>query len=98
MSRVDKKLVSREIDRLFRIAFSTRDVQLKKSAVKQAILLSRSTRVKLPRKYSLFICRKCLSLLSSSDAARIRIRKNRNWLIVIKCLSCGTIKRIPLMC
>ncbi|MEM3906321.1 MAG: hypothetical protein QXZ17_05570 [Nitrososphaerota archaeon] len=98
MSKIDKKAISQEIQRLFSLALNTDDTRLKKSAVKQAIQLSRSTRVKISRRYSLFICRKCLSVLSSPDAARIRVRKNRNWMLVIKCLSCGAIKRVPLEC
>jgi RNase P subunit RPR2 len=96
MSRLDKKAVAKEIDRLFNLALSSDDEQLKRSAIRHAVMLSRSTRVRIPKKYSLFICRKCFSLLSSPKSARIRVRKNRNWLIVIRCLTCGAVKRIPL--
>jgi len=96
MSRPDRKAIAREIDRLLNLALRTEDDQLKRSAVKHAVMLSRSVRLKIPRKYSLFICRKCFSLLSTSKNARIRVRRNRNRLIVIKCLSCGASKRIPI--
>jgi RNase P subunit RPR2 len=96
MSRIDKKAVAKEIDRLFNLALSSEDELLKRSAIRHAVALSRSVRVKIPKKYSLFICRKCLSLLSSSKSARIRVRKNRNWQMVIRCLTCGSVKRIPL--
>ncbi len=96
MSKFNKKTVAKEIDRLLNLALSSEDEQLKRSATKHAVMLSRSVRLRIPRKYSLFICRKCFSLLSSSKSARIRVKKNRNWLMVIRCLTCGAVKRIPL--
>ncbi len=96
MSKLDKKAVAKEIDRLFNLALSSEDEQLKRSAIRHAVALSRSVRVRIPKKYSLLICRKCFSLLSSPKSARIRVRRNRNWLIVIRCLTCGAVKRIPL--
>jgi RNase P subunit RPR2 len=96
MPRIDKKAVAKEIDRLFKLALSSEDELLKRSAIRHAVALSRSVRVRMPKKYSLFICRKCLSLLSSPNSARIRVRKNRNWQIVVRCFTCGAVKRIPL--
>lgn len=96
MSKINKKIILREIDRLFNIALKTNDEYLKKSAIKHAIQLSRWTRVKFPRKYSLLLCGRCLSLLSSVDTARVRVRRDRNWQVIIRCIRCGEIKRVPL--
>lgn len=91
-----KERVLKEIRRLMQIALSTEDEVLMDSAVRHSLALAEKVNVRIPREYSIFICRKCRKVLRLSTGARIRTRGGRGRKIVIRCASCRRFKRIPI--
>lgn len=84
-----------EVLRLLELALSTNDEELRSEAMAHAVRLSRSFRVKIPRRLSLLICRKCMTPYRF-DASRVRVRRGRAGLtVLVKCGSCGAVRRIP---
>ncbi|MEM0481300.1 MAG: ribonuclease P [Nitrososphaerota archaeon] len=85
-----------EVLRLLEIALSTADEALRREAMAHAVELSRSFRVRIPRRLSLLICRKCMTPYRF-DVSRVRVRRGRAGLTVtVTCGSCGAVRRIPL--
>ncbi|MCX8161780.1 MAG: ribonuclease P [Candidatus Bathyarchaeota archaeon] len=59
--------------------------------------ISMKTRIRIPNIYKrYYICRKCKRLIVPGYTCRIRIRSKGNPRIIITCLRCGAIKRIPI--
>lgn len=90
------KTVLREVERLMRLAMSTDDEVLRRSAVRHAVALCRRTRTKMPKRYSRLICRRCLSLYKFSGGSRFRVKRGRTRGVVITCGNCRSINRIPI--
>jgi len=84
-----------EVLRLIELALTTDDDVLKREALAQAVEMSRSFRVRIPRRLSLMICRKCMTVYRF-DGSRVRVRRGRAGLmIVLTCGNCGSVRRIP---
>lgn len=89
-------MVRAEIIRLLELALSTSDEVLKREAVSHAFELSKGFRVRIPRKYSLLICRKCLTPYRFEGVSRVRVRRGRGGkAVVVSCGVCGSVRRIP---
>ena len=58
--------------------------------------LGKITGVKIPKIYKYFYCKQCKSLIIPGKTMVVRLRTNRTSHIVIRCLKCGYIKRIPI--
>ncbi|MEM2094141.1 MAG: hypothetical protein QXI32_02450, partial [Candidatus Bathyarchaeia archaeon] len=53
-------------------------------------------KVRIPRQFRFLICRHCKRLLSIGVDARVRIAQRREPHVVITCMFCRGLKRIPL--
>ncbi len=96
--RVKEKRIARErIVRLLRLADEIYreelDLALKYGELARRISLR--TRVKIPREWKWRFCKNCGSLLFPGVNAQVRLRDRRMPHIVIHCLKCGSIRRIP---
>lgn len=82
--------------RLLEIALRSSDEVLRREAMRHAVELSRSFRIKFPHEASLLICRKCMTPYRFESASRIRVRRGRAGLtVVLTCGACGSVRRIP---
>ena len=54
------------------------------------------TRLRLPKEYRSFVCRKCKSFILPGVNCRVRIQQRREPHMVITCLNCGEHSRIPI--
>jgi len=69
--------------------------RLSRRYVYLALQIAKKTRVRLPKKHRIYICRKCYTYLVSGITATIRLRQRRSPHLVLKCNNCKNIKRIP---
>lgn len=69
--------------------------KLAREAVLQAMRIARKARVRIPYRYRRLFCRKCGTPFLTHDAFRVRVRARRTTHVVITCLRCGHIRRIP---
>jgi len=54
------------------------------------------TKLRLPTEYRRMVCRHCKSFIYPSINCRVRVQQKREPHMVITCLVCGKITRIPL--
>lgn len=87
--------IQSELERLVEIAATTEDEVLRSSAARQALALSRRARVKIPRRHSILLCKRCGQPLRLSTGARIRARGGRSRKLVVRCGACGGYRRFP---
>lgn len=97
VSRELKKIALERIDRLMDFAkrHSAERPEIAKEAILLAMRIAQKARVRIPRKYKRMFCRKCGTPFWTPNSFTVRIRDRRSTHIVIKCLKCGYIKRIP---
>ncbi|MHA1859951.1 MAG: ribonuclease P protein component 4 [Candidatus Asgardarchaeia archaeon] len=69
------------------------DAELSKRYVYLARKIAMKARVRIPRKWKIWICKKCNTYLLPGYNARVRIRENRMSHLIITCLNCGNQKR-----
>ncbi|RLI00457.1 ribonuclease P [Candidatus Bathyarchaeota archaeon] len=69
------------------------DEKLAQRYVYLARKVSMKSRVKIPRKWKIFICRGCKKLMIPGLNCRVRIQRRRKSHVVLTCLMCGHIKR-----
>ena len=85
-----RKLAVKEINRLIKLIYRE-DIPLKYRLKYISLIrrLSMKFKVKPPRYYRLFICRKCKEPLSPGYNAVFRVRSRPKKAVIIKCLECG---------
>ena len=90
-----KKIARERIEILMRQAEKvfSKDKALAKRYVELARKIAMRCAMRFPKKWRRKVCRKCNALLVPGKNCRIRIYKHR---IIITCLECGNIRRIPL--
>lgn len=54
------------------------------------------TRLHLPLEYRLYLCRQCKRFILPGVNSRVRLQPRREPHVVVTCLNCGRIMRIPL--
>lgn len=54
------------------------------------------TRLHLPLEYRLYLCRQCKRFILPGANSRVRLQSRREPHVVVTCLDCGGIMRIPL--
>lgn len=99
LSRRRKKVALERIERLFELALKCFEENPERADryVEIARRISMKAKVRIPRVYKRYLlCKKCKRLIVPGYTCRIRIRSDGSTKIVITCLRCGTIKRIPL--
>ncbi len=72
-----------------------RDRDLARRYVELALRISKRARVRVPRELKRRYCKRCLAYLVPGLNARVRLRNNRMPHVVITCLECGYVRRIP---
>ncbi|ENN96476.1 RNAse P, Rpr2/Rpp21 subunit [Methanocaldococcus villosus KIN24-T80] len=94
------KIAYERIDRLMSLA----EEEAKKGnweRVKRYVYLARriamKMRIKFPKKWKRRFCKKCLTFWIFGKNARVRVKSKRYPHIVITCLECGKIYRIPMI-
>jgi ribonuclease P protein subunit RPR2 len=92
-----KQIAKERIQVLFQQALRTykTDPQLAQSYIGTARKIAMAARLRLPVVYTRRICRNCNTLLIPGESSRIRIKPKRETHIVVTCLKCGSLKRIP---
>ncbi|NPA62218.1 MAG: ribonuclease P protein component 4 [Methanococci archaeon] len=95
-----KKIAYERIDILMNLA----EEEAKKGnweRAKRYVFLARKIamkmRIKFPKKWKRRICKKCGTLLIYGKNARVRVRSKTYPHVVITCLNCGAIYRIPMI-
>lgn len=69
------------------------DLELANRYVKQAWNIKLKFRVRLPIESRRLFCRKCLTFFVEGRTSRVRTRDKN---LIITCLSCGRLSRVPL--
>ncbi len=97
MKRYIREVALERIERLLKLADEVYILNeaLSRRYVELALKIATRSRVRIPRPWKDRLCKKCLSILKPGVNCRIRIRSYREKHIVIKCLKCGHIIRIP---
>ncbi len=94
-----RRLVRREIERLISFSRSlAREGRLDEAriAALQALEISKSTRVKMPRRLKRWICKNCYLPLIPGVTAGVRLRSQGGMsYLVVTCRGCGWIRRFP---
>jgi len=62
-------------------------------AVKEAQSLAQKVRIRLPTRLRRKFCRKCGTPFIGSSTFSVRVRQNRSTHVVLRCKSCGFIRR-----
>ena len=92
--KLEKKIAKERIKILFEMMESMKheDYELARRYVELARRIAMKYRLKMPKKYKLLFCKKCLYPYKEGRF-RVRIRKSR---VIITCLNCGHERRIPI--
>ena len=69
--------------------------ELAREAGKLVLRIARKARVRIPIQYKRFICRKCGTPFYIPGSFTVRVRDRRSTHVVIRCKTCGYVKRIP---
>jgi ribonuclease P protein subunit RPR2 len=94
----NKQIALERVHKLFRLAKNVihEDPDLAQRYVRIARRIAMRTRLRLPKEYKRFICRKCKSFILPGVNCRIRIQQRREPHMVVTCLNCGKHSRFPL--
>jgi ribonuclease P protein subunit RPR2 len=94
----NKQIALERVHKLFCLAKIKihEDPDLAQRYVRIARRIAMRTRLRLPKEYRRFICRKCKSFILPGVNCRVRIQQRREPHIVITCLNCGKLTRFPL--
>jgi len=71
--------------------------ELAREAGELVLKICRKARIKLPLPYRRLICRKCGTPFYIPGSFTVRIRDRRSTHVVVKCNTCGYVKRIPVL-
>ena len=69
--------------------------ELAREAGKLVLRIARKAKVRIPIRHKRFICRKCGTPFYIPGSFTVRVRDRRSTHVVIRCKTCGYIKRIP---
>lgn len=97
VSRELKKIALERIDMLMDFAkkHAVERPEVAREAIQLAMRIAQKARVRIPRKHKRMFCRKCGTPFWTPNSFRIRVKDRRSTHLVIKCLKCGYMKRIP---
>ena len=93
-----KQIARQRIQVLFQQATFTykTNPKMAQSYIGTARKIGMAARVRLPTAYKRQICKDCDTLLVPGETSRVRIKPRRQPHIVVTCLNCGSLTRIPL--
>ena len=98
MHSTAKQIARQRIQVLFQRAKSTykSDPKLAQRYIGIARKIAMAARIRLPLEYRRQICKNCNALLVPGWSCRVRVKPRRETHVVVTCLSCGHLKRVPL--
>lgn len=98
MTAKAKRIALNRIHKLFRLARKTirSDPELAQRYVDVARKVAMKVRLRLPKEYRLQICRNCKRFILPGVNCRVRVKQKREPHVVIACMECGNLMRIPL--
>jgi ribonuclease P protein subunit RPR2 len=93
--RIVKQIAKERIEILMEQALKTmdEDPKLAQRYVELARRIGMKYRVRIPKKWKMFICRGCKKLMIPGVTCRIRIQRRREPHVTLTCLMCGHVKR-----
>ncbi|MCW4023058.1 MAG: ribonuclease P [Candidatus Bathyarchaeota archaeon] len=93
-----KQIALRRVHMLFSLAkqVAHENPELSQRYVQLARKVAMRARLRLPREYRFLVCKKCKSFILPGVNCRTRIQPRREPHMVITCLSCGRVTRIPI--
>jgi len=93
-----RQIALQRIHTLFRLAKEKirKEPELAQRYVLIARKIAMRTKLRLPTEYRRLVCRHCKSFIYPGVNSRVRIQQRREPHMVITCLVCGKITRIPL--
>lgn len=93
--RVVKQIAKERIEILMGQALKTikNNPKLAQRYVELARRIGMRYRVRIQKKWKMFICRRCKKLIIPGVTCRIRIQRKREPHVTLTCLMCGHIKR-----
>jgi ribonuclease P protein subunit RPR2 len=93
-----RQLALQRIHSLFRLAKGRirEEPQLAQRYAEIARKIAMRAKLRLPKEYRRMICRHCKSFIYPGVNSRVRVQQKREPHMVITCLVCGKITRIPL--
>ena len=93
-----KKIAIARINTLFYLANKNvhRDESLTQRYSSLARKIAMTSKVRIPKKYRLQICRYCKNFIYPGKTCLVRLKQQREPHIVITCLKCGKKMRLPL--
>jgi ribonuclease P protein subunit RPR2 len=96
--RIVEEIARERIEILFRLALEVfhYNPRLAQRYVDLARRISMKNKVRIKKQWKLLICKNCKRLLIPGVNCRIRLQQRREPHLVISCLDCEGIKRIPL--
>jgi ribonuclease P protein subunit RPR2 len=71
------------------------DPKLAQSYIWTARKIAMAARIRLPKADKRRVCKKCNTLLVPGESSRVRIKPRREPHVVVTCLKCGNLTRIP---
>ncbi|RLI13583.1 ribonuclease P [Candidatus Bathyarchaeota archaeon] len=97
-ARKERAIALRRIRRLFELALQVvhDEPELADRYVEIARRIAMRARVKLPREYKRLVCKRCKRFIVPGLTCRVRLQPRREPHVVITCLRCGGIYRIPI--
>ncbi len=92
-----KRIALDRVERLMEFArrHARERPELAREAGKLVLRICRKARIRLPLRYRRLICRKCGTPFYIPGSFTVRVRDRRSTHVVIRCNTCGYIKRIP---
>ncbi len=92
--RLERRIAKERIRILFEVMEKMKheDYELARRYVELARRIAMKYRLKLPKRYKILFCKKCLYPYVEGKF-RVRVRKSR---VIITCLNCGFERRIPI--
>jgi len=93
-----RQIALQRIHTLFRLAKEKirEEPELAQRYVTTARKIAMRTKLRLPKEYRRMVCRHCKGFIYPGVNCRVRLQQRREPHMVITCLICGKITRIPL--
>jgi len=93
-----RQIALQRVHTLFRLAKEKirEEPELAQRYVEIARRIAMRTKLRLPTEYRRLVCKHCKSFIYPGVNCRVRIQQRREPHMVITCLVCGKITRIPL--
>ncbi len=91
-----RSLAEDRVKRLFELAeeHAGTDYSFSVTCIKHARVLAMKYRIRIPKPYKRYFCRKCNSFFLPGQNVKTRIYRNK---VIVTCENCGAIRRYPLL-